>query len=100
MREYSDGDGGGGSQCGYGVRPVGRMGSSNDRDFTIKNVSISGAPEDAAWLVVESDAGWRIVDDVVGGFGFVHWDDVYGHPAHATMYDHNLDEVWADSVVF
>ena len=94
------GDSGGGASCGSEAptltNPSLTWGSmSSDGLGVVNNASVSGAPEDAAWLVVETESGFKVVSDVVAGHGYAQWEGAFGEAGHATLYDHAHGEVWS-----
>ena len=82
--------------CGFDPADVPSVGGgeSGEGRRSWVSVSVSRAPEESAWLVVETDDGLRVVAAVVGGFSLAEWDGVDGRAARATLLDATLEELW------
>lgn len=59
-------------------------------------LSVNDGSPDAAWMVVETQFGVRIVSNVIAGSGYVEWPTDSGDPRLVTLFDAEMNELWSD----
>ena len=94
---HENGGSGGCATLGQSTTGVSWGASSNGPGGPmVQQVTVNDTPATAAWMVVETSSGARVVGNTVGGVGYVEWDGAAGEPARVVLLDAGHNEIWED----
>ena len=73
-------------------------GSTDEQGNFTRYLTAFDLPEDAAWMLVEAEDGYRVAAAVTDGVAFVQWiaaPEAQTQPATVRALDANFDEIWS-----